>query len=337
MPTLPSGRVLALSMNHILKPGVQMFTCPEGHYWYQEPDRALSAPPFQRDMDVLCDFVHAPCPTTREEALKILHVYEVYGKDEQTPYHWPGYKAGDPEAFAELTPEDRAAWDEWVASPRTQQFLDTVIDKCRQQAEANRKSPGYMVFRSPARSGTAKDAAEHARQQATAHAVTLANVALQLESELENARAHHNEAEGKRIFDALHDLLKELDEVVDDPARAVPEAWHARGIVTRLLQRPEEAERCFLEAVRNAPFALDPWLELTRIRGEQGKLEEAEVAARKGVECGKKSARAWANLAAVLIAMGRKAEARDAAGRSLEIDEGDEVGRRVMRDAGGKA
>ena len=51
MPTLPSGRVLALSMNHILEPGVQMFACPEGHYWYQEPDRALNAPPFQRDMD----------------------------------------------------------------------------------------------------------------------------------------------------------------------------------------------------------------------------------------------------------------------------------------------
>jgi Flp pilus assembly protein TadD len=58
------------------------------------------------------------------------------------------------------------------------------------------------------------------------------------------------------------------------------------------------------------------------------------VAARKGVECGKKNARAWANLAAVLIAMGRKDEAREAAGRSLEIDEGDEVGRRVWRESG---
>jgi hypothetical protein len=80
MPTLPSGRVLALSMNHILDPGVQMFSCPEGHYWYQEPDRALNAPPFQRDMDVLY-------PTTREEAPKILHVYEVHEKNEQTTYH----------------------------------------------------------------------------------------------------------------------------------------------------------------------------------------------------------------------------------------------------------
>jgi hypothetical protein len=40
-------------------------------------------------------------------------------------------------------------------------------------------------------------------------------------------------------------------------------------------------------------------------------------------------------LAAVLIAMGRKDEAREAAGRSLEIDEGDEVGRRVKRESGG--
>jgi tetratricopeptide (TPR) repeat protein len=105
--------------------------------------------------------------------------------------------------------------------------------------------------------------------------------------------------------------------------------------VTRLLRRPEEAERCFLEAVRHAPFSLDSWLELTRIRGEQGKLEEAEVAARKGLECGKKSARAWANLAAVLIAMGRKEEAQEAAGRSLEIDAGEEVGRRGWRESGG--
>jgi hypothetical protein len=32
--------------------------------------------------------------------------------------------------------------------------------------------------------------------------------------------------------------------------------------------------------------------------------------------------------------MGRKDEAREAAGRSLEIDEGDEVGRRVWRESG---
>jgi hypothetical protein len=28
MPTLPSGRVLALSMVHIIEPGTKMFTCP---------------------------------------------------------------------------------------------------------------------------------------------------------------------------------------------------------------------------------------------------------------------------------------------------------------------
>jgi hypothetical protein len=32
MPTLPSGRAFALSMRHIIEPGTQMFTCPEGYY-----------------------------------------------------------------------------------------------------------------------------------------------------------------------------------------------------------------------------------------------------------------------------------------------------------------
>ena len=72
MPTLPSGRAFALSMGHIIEPGTQMFTCPEGHYWFQQADRALNAPPYQPDQQVLCDFKHAPCPTTREEALRIL-------------------------------------------------------------------------------------------------------------------------------------------------------------------------------------------------------------------------------------------------------------------------
>jgi hypothetical protein len=48
-----------------------------------------------------------------------------------------------PEALADLTPEDRAAW---VAAPKNQAFLDEVINRCRMQAEANRKNPGYMVF-----------------------------------------------------------------------------------------------------------------------------------------------------------------------------------------------
>jgi hypothetical protein len=41
MPTLPSGRTLAPSMNHILPPGVVTFKCPEGHFWFQKPVTGL--------------------------------------------------------------------------------------------------------------------------------------------------------------------------------------------------------------------------------------------------------------------------------------------------------
>jgi hypothetical protein len=145
MPTLPSGRTPALSMNHILPPGVVTFKCPEGHFWFQKPDLALSPRPYEPDADVFCDFAHAPCPTTREEALGLLHVVDLIGPDRKE-IHWRGYCVAEPEALADLTPEDRAAWDAWVATPKVQAFLDEVVERCRRQAEANRKNPGYMVF-----------------------------------------------------------------------------------------------------------------------------------------------------------------------------------------------
>jgi hypothetical protein len=146
MPTLPSGRILALAKHHILPPGIVGFTCPEGHFWFHQLDRKICPPPLKPGEDFLCDFVHAPCPTTREEALAILRVLE-RESPESDEYRWRGYVVADPEALADLTPEDRAAWDAWVAEPKTAAFLDEVIAQCREQAEANRGNPGYMVFR----------------------------------------------------------------------------------------------------------------------------------------------------------------------------------------------
>jgi len=104
------------------------------------------------------------------------------------------------------------------------------------------------------------------------------------------SHALHDESERRRIFNRLEELLVEIDRLVDNPARTAPELWHARGIVTRLLLRPVEAERTFLEAARQAPFELSPWLELTRVRAEQGKLALAEESARKAVAINKQSA-----------------------------------------------
>ena len=143
MPTLPSGRALALSTDHILPPGVVTFKCPEGHFWFHQLDRKICPPPLKPDQEWLCDFAHAPCPATREEALSLLWVLECFGSDD---FQWRGYTMSDPEALADLTPEDRAAWDAWIAEPRVGALLDDVIARCREQAQANRSNPGFIVF-----------------------------------------------------------------------------------------------------------------------------------------------------------------------------------------------
>jgi tetratricopeptide (TPR) repeat protein len=319
-------------MVHIIEPGTQMFTCPEGHYWFQQADRALNAPPYQPDQQVLCDFKHAPCPTTREEALRILYLLERVRTDDNG-YYWPGYTLADPEALADLTAEDRAAWDAWVATDRTGEFLDQVIATCKAQAEANQKSHGYMAIRERATDEQSHEV--RARHIASKHGAEIVQNGLLLERQLITARALHDESEGQRIFNRLEELLAEIDGVVDNPERTAPELWHARGIVTRLLLRPAEAERAFLEAARNAPFELSPWLELTRVRAEQGKLALAEEAARKAVGINKQSAPAWANLAAVLMEMDSPQDALTAAEKALAIDPADVVAQNVMKRCGG--
>jgi tetratricopeptide (TPR) repeat protein len=321
-------------MGHIIEPGTQMFTCPEGHYWFQKADRSINAPPYQPDQPVLCDFKHAPCPTTREEALGILYVLEAAHPDDEQLY-WPGYTVAEPEALADLTAEDRAAWDAWVASDRTVEFLDQVIAKCKAQAEANKKSHGYMVIRERATDEQSPEVL--ARHVASKHGAEMAQEGLLLEHQLMTKYALDNDSERRRIFNRLEELLEEIDTVVDDPAPTAPELWHARGIVTRLLLRPAEAERAFLEAARNAPFELSPWLELTRVRAEQGKLALAEEAARKAVGINNQSAPAWANLAAVLMEMDSPQDALAAAENALAIDPADVVAQNVMKRCGGRS
>jgi hypothetical protein len=105
----------------------------------------LNAPPYQPEQTVLCDFKHAPCPTTREEALGILYLLEAAHPDDEQLY-WPGYTVAEPEALADLTAEDRAAWDAWVASDRTVEFLDQVIATCTKRVGANWKFPNSAGF-----------------------------------------------------------------------------------------------------------------------------------------------------------------------------------------------
>jgi hypothetical protein len=62
MPQLPSGRLMAIIRGQVLEPGTRRFPCPDGHFWFQTADLAINAPPYRRDQEILCDFVHAPVP-----------------------------------------------------------------------------------------------------------------------------------------------------------------------------------------------------------------------------------------------------------------------------------
>ena len=134
-----------------------------------------------------------------------------------------------------------------------------------------------------------------------------------------------------RIFTRLCEIERSLDALLDDPVTSCAEAWHAFGQASRLLKKPDAAERAFLEAVRMSPFSKASWLELTRIRGKRGDFAGSEIAARRAVELDGKSAPAWANLAMALLMLGRRDEAGEAARRALAIDEADRVALHVLR------
>jgi tetratricopeptide (TPR) repeat protein len=155
---------------------------------------------------------------------------------------------------------------------------------------------------------------------------------LDLEAALHDpARSGTRDALGT-LVDAAQALRQELSAMLDDPLYAsLPEAWHGLGMVSRLLDRPEESERAFVEACRLAPFQIESWLGLTRVRGERGDHAGAETAARRAVEVDPGRSEPWANLAMTLALQRRLEECRDAVRRALEIDPDDHVAVHLRR------
>jgi hypothetical protein len=48
-------------------------------------------------------------------------------------------------AFTDLDDQDRAAWADWLSSPKTEDFLDATIVECRRLAVAAQNARGYAV------------------------------------------------------------------------------------------------------------------------------------------------------------------------------------------------
>ncbi|MCX5652650.1 MAG: hypothetical protein NTU45_14875 [Planctomycetota bacterium] len=321
MPQFPSGRRMAVGRMHILKPGTQWFACPEGHFWYQTPDLAINAPPFQRDQTVICDFVHAPVPRSVEEMARYINIIEVFS-DERIQI--TGLQLDCAKRPPDWSEADWAAFKEWRDSESIRAFVKESIEMCREQAEANRSSPGFVKLEQ------ASVARDRRREAALGQIMQFGGELARFDGELGDGFEEHEREKAARIFVRLLEIERSLSALLDDPATSFAEGWHAYGLATRLLRKPDAAERAFLESIRLAPFDQSSWLELTRIRGERGNFTGSEVAARRAVELDEKSAPAWSNLAMSLLLLDRRDEARDAAARGLAIDEADPVARNVL-------
>ena len=96
-----------------------------------------------------------------------------------------------------------------------------------------------------------------------------------------------------------------------------------KGLALRMLQRWEEASQAFLDVLDENPMNGEAWLELTWCLGEQGKWEEARMAAEKGTEIYPDVSAAWGNLGHVLIQMELRSEARDVLQKAVQLDPND--------------
>ncbi|MEY2714178.1 MAG: hypothetical protein RIT24_521 [Planctomycetota bacterium] len=321
MPVLPSGRKFGISINHILEPGTQWFRCPEGHFWYRTPDLALNAPPYHPEQEILCDVVHAPCPQTIDEMERFVEVIEDVGVNQTVPIGLTLDQSTCPEGWSA---EDCAVWNEWRRSPRTLEFLERAMVKCRQQAEANVVLGGPVTF-THVQEEELGGATERARAAEMRGLGAIRNLI-----ELEHEIARLEDATlSQELVERIEAMYGELSELSDEPFSDVLPVWHAMGLALRMLGRLEEADRALTHAARLAPFETIVWLELTRVRGERGDFEGAETAARRSVQLSPERSPPWANLAMTLLQMKRYAESREAVDRALELDPEDYVARYV--------
>ncbi len=143
MPTLPSGLNLAISRHALFDHGGNWFTCPEGHFWYWEPDPEMGPAPFDPDAEITMIAKHAPVPKDREEAKQFVRVLEMRPDGK---YGWRGELLQSFPKFTRLDNRDSAAWESWIKLPATDRFLDDTIEKCNKLAKSSENARGYAVI-----------------------------------------------------------------------------------------------------------------------------------------------------------------------------------------------
>jgi hypothetical protein len=143
MPTLPSGLKLAIYIGHIMKPDLNWFKAPEGHFWYWTPAEE-NPPPFSSGQVWEASPASAPVPVDREQMKQ--HVRVLIGLPNGNVY-WRGEMLTDFPRYGTLSSEDMEAWKEWSESDKVGDFIDSGIVKCETQSEVNKGAKGYAVFK----------------------------------------------------------------------------------------------------------------------------------------------------------------------------------------------
>lgn len=130
MPQLPSGLKLYLSSLCVLdlQRRTDWFKCGPGNFWHLTPNLTVSPPPYRPHDEITLDFVSAPVPKNRDEAMQFVHVlfedpeYGIYWRGDWMPTFHDHYP---------LSKEDRNYWLNWIG--QNDDFLDHVIAEARKQ------------------------------------------------------------------------------------------------------------------------------------------------------------------------------------------------------------
>ena len=141
MPTLPSGLILAIDKSSIMPPDTNWFRAPDGHFWYWTP-APENLPPFKPEDVWDAQPATAPVPTTIDEVKQYVRV--VIGLPNGNMY-WEGDHISDFPSHRTLSDDDLDAWNKWVESAKTRQFLQEAVDDCVRQSVANKQASGVAV------------------------------------------------------------------------------------------------------------------------------------------------------------------------------------------------
>ena len=313
MPTLPSGRQVAISSSPAHMPVTAQYACPEGHFWYWTPDLAINPPPYGPDQkDLAIQLVHAPVPESREEAARYVRVmyYEPDGS-----YYWPGEWLAEfkqPESWDDA---DWAAWQDWLGTPRVGEYLDRVIETCRAKSEGK---PGAGQLALIEGSPTPKESEQERCLERRAYVIQ--GRVLDLAKRMRVARDNLDDVVLDELERDMRSQAERLDTLLAESDEPNPGLWYLRSLAHGAFGEWAQAERCCSRVLRRMPFASKAWIQLSIARGRQEKYVEAEEAARRALEITDAATPdAWLLLAAALGGQSRHGEARAAMARARRL------------------